>query len=56
MRADTGIDASKGSGVSRPGESSAKRWPLAYVLILLSFLALVVILGIGLTLDPRKVP
>lgn len=56
MGADSSIDASKTSSVSAPGESSAKRWPLPYVAILLSFLALVVILGIGLTLDPRKVP
>jgi cytochrome c biogenesis protein CcmG/thiol:disulfide interchange protein DsbE len=56
VSADTSIDASKASGVSAPGESSAKRWPLAYVAILLAFLALVIILGIGLTLDPRKVP
>lgn len=56
MRADTSTDASKASGASGPGESSAKRWPPAYTLILLAFLALVAILGIGLTLDPRKVP
>ncbi len=56
MRADTSIDASKASGVSASGESSARRWPLAYVVILLAFVALVIILGIGLTLDPREVP
>lgn len=58
MSADSGIDASKDARLAQPapGESSARRWPLAYVTILLAFLALVVILAIGLTLDPRKVP
>jgi len=58
MTADTSIETSKGKPAAppAPAESSGKRWPLAYVAILLAFLALVVILGIGLTLDPRKVP
>lgn len=41
---------------SAPTEFVVKRQRYAYVLILLAFLALVAILGIGLTLDPRKVP
>jgi cytochrome c biogenesis protein CcmG/thiol:disulfide interchange protein DsbE len=58
MTADNSIETSKGTPTAPPApfESSGKRWPLAYVVILLAFFALVVILGIGLTLDPRKVP
>lgn len=41
---------------STVGEPPAKGSRLGYLLILLAFLALVVVLAIGLTLDPRKVP
>ncbi|MGH8620556.1 MAG: DsbE family thiol:disulfide interchange protein [Burkholderiales bacterium] len=38
------------------GESAAKGLRLGYLAPLLAFIALAVILGIGLALDPRKVP
>ena len=38
------------------GESGAKRFRLGYAVPLIALVALVAILGIGLTLDPRKVP
>lgn len=41
---------------SAPGEATVKGPRYAYALIPLVFLALVAVLGIGLTLDPRKVP
>lgn len=37
-------------------EGAGRRSRLGYLLLLLAFLALVAILAIGLTLDPRKVP
>ncbi|MGQ0522414.1 MAG: hypothetical protein ACT4P8_01995 [Betaproteobacteria bacterium] len=37
-------------------EAAGKRSRLGYLLLVLAFLALVAILSIGLTLDPRKVP
>lgn len=58
MRADSSIDTNHETRVvtSPLGESAATGSRLAYVVPLLVFIALVVILGIGLTLDPRKVP
>jgi len=58
MSANSDIGAGEDARSVQPAamKSSARRWPLAYVAILLAFLALVVMLGIGLTLDPRKVP
>lgn len=58
MRADSSIDTNHGTRVvtSPLGESAATGSRLAYLVPLLVFIALVVILGIGLTLDPRKVP
>ena len=61
---DANMNASPSSGanneievlVSVPGESAAKGFRLGYLAPLLAFIALVVMLGIGLTLDPRKVP
>lgn len=41
---------------STPADSPGKRPRLGFLVPLLVFMALVVILGIGLTLDPRKVP
>lgn len=41
---------------SAPGESAARRIRPGYVAPLLAFVALAAILGIGLGLDPRKVP
>lgn len=58
MRADSSIDANHGTRVvtSPPGESAATGSRLAYLVPLLAFIALVVVLGIGLTLDPRMIP
>ena len=58
MRADSSIDTNHGTRVvtSPLGESTATGSRLAYLVPLLVFIALVVVLGIGLTLDPRKVP
>ena len=39
-----------------PADSTGKRPRLGFLVPMLDFMALVVILGIGLTLDPRKVP
>ena len=41
---------------STPGDSTCKRLRLGFLVPVLVFMALVVILGIGLTLDPRIVP
>lgn len=58
MRADSGTDPNHGvqMAASAPGNAAGKRFLLAYLVPLLIFAALVVILGIGLSLDPRKVP
>jgi cytochrome c biogenesis protein CcmG/thiol:disulfide interchange protein DsbE len=58
MRADSGTDVNHGvqMAASAPGNSAGKRPRLAYLVPLLAFMALALILGIGLTLDPRKVP
>jgi len=58
MKADSGTDVNHGvqMAASAPGNSAGKRPRLAYLVPLLAFMALALILGIGLTLDPRKVP
>lgn len=58
MRADSRIDTTHGTRVvpSPLGESAATGSRLAYLVPLLVFIALVVVLGIGLTLNPREVP
>lgn len=58
MNAGSGSSANHENAVlaSAPGEATVKGPRYAYVLIPLAFLALVAVLGIGLTLDPRKVP
>jgi cytochrome c biogenesis protein CcmG/thiol:disulfide interchange protein DsbE len=58
MGADSGTDVNHGvqMAASAPGNSAGKRLRLAFVVPLLVFVALALILGIGLTLDPRKVP
>jgi len=58
MEADSGTDPNYGVQMvaSTPADSPGKRPRLGFLVPLLVFMALVVILGIGLTLDPRKVP
>ena len=57
MSPDGSTNASHGVQMAATaGELPGKASRLGYILILLAFLALVVVLGIGLTLDPRKVP
>lgn len=58
MNASRGSSANHETQVLAPvsGESAAKGPRLGYLVPLLVFAALAVILGIGLTLDPRKVP
>ena len=61
---DVNMNASPSSGANHeievlpsvPEESAAKGFRLGYLAPLIVFIALVVILGIGLTLDPRKIP
>ncbi len=58
MRADSSTDASHEVPIAAttPADSTGKRPRLGFLVPLLVFMALVVMLGIGLTLDPRKVP
>ena len=58
MNASPGSSANRGTEVleSVAGSSAAKGSRLGYLVPLLVFAALAVLLGIGLTLDPRKVP
>ena len=58
MEADSGTDPNYGVQMvaSTPADSPGKRPRLGFLVPLLVFMALVVILGIGLTLEPRKVP
>ncbi|MGH8635040.1 MAG: DsbE family thiol:disulfide interchange protein [Burkholderiales bacterium] len=58
MNASPSSEANHATGVSAsvPVESAVKGFRLGYAVPLLAFIALAVILGIGLTLDPRKVP
>ena len=61
---DVNMNASPSSGANNetevlasvPEESAVKGFRLGYLVPLLAFIALVLVLGIGLTLDPRKVP
>lgn len=56
MPPDASTNANHGAQISTVGNSAAKGGRLSYLLIPLVFLALVVVLGIGLTLDPRNIP
>lgn len=52
----SGTSHEAGVSASMSGEPAAKGLRLRYLAPLLAFIALAVILGVGLTLDPRKIP
>ena len=58
MNASPSSEANHATGMSAsvPEKSAVKAFRLGYLAPLLALIALVLVLGIGLTLDPRKVP
>lgn len=56
MEVDSSPYTSDGAAASASGELSGRRSWLFYLVPLLFFMTLAIILGIGLTLDPRKIP